>query len=426
MTLEHPKRIPELRTLIQKYELFHDTKGKEPEQCILSLFMLWEYQKGEESFWWPYLDLLPEFEQMIWELDKNLYIKQSQCLIFYDYAREFAADGQDIFGQFKKVVDENTPKIFKKNIFSKSIFNKLYGSVITRCFGYGVPYTCMVPMGDTQNHSDKEANSYEMVNTKQHLRPDLLDKSIPNNTYFSREKYLNNYEPIFSQQDLQYYGDTIRGGAFNREAYLTNEERRTLSYQREQLSKVHTNVWEVPFRDIDIDEDNDTDSEVSDEDVIQRKAGIHSSPGIESAIKTADDIGVLQKPLMDLDHYIEVDQRFEGLDSDDDQHKEGGGKDDGDQIRDKEGAKSVSDADDGGPQQTPTTAKAEEEKRVDPIAQVVQRNAANKNGAKTTPAQDAGEISSEDEFENFNWFKASRQTQMKQEPNSYIAFYNDI
>lgn len=86
----------------------------------------------------------------------------------------------------------------------------------------------------------------------------------------------------------------------------------------------------------------------------------------------------------------------------------------------------MSDAEDGGPQQTPKTAKAEEEKRVDPIAQVVQKNAADKNGAKTTPAQDAAEISSEDEFENFNWFKASRQMQIKQEPNSYIAFYNDI
>lgn len=143
--------------------------------------------------------------------------------MFYDYAREFQGDGNEIYYDFKKVVDENTPKIFKPKFFSRAVFNKLYGSCCTRCFGYGVPYTCMVPMGDFQNHSDKEANSYEMINLRQHLRPDVLDKTIPNNTYFSREKYLNNYELIFKPNDMKYYSNTIRGGAFNREAYVTNE-----------------------------------------------------------------------------------------------------------------------------------------------------------------------------------------------------------
>jgi hypothetical protein len=46
------------------------------------------------------------------------------------------------------MIEENTPSVFKKDLFSKKIYNKLYGSVISRCFGYGVPYTCMVPMGD--------------------------------------------------------------------------------------------------------------------------------------------------------------------------------------------------------------------------------------------------------------------------------------
>lgn len=71
-----------------------------------------------------------------------------------------------------------------------------------------------------------------MINVKQHLRPDLLDKTIPNNTYFSREKYLNNYELLFKPQDMKYYANTIRGGAFNREAYVLNEERRSIGYQR--------------------------------------------------------------------------------------------------------------------------------------------------------------------------------------------------
>ena len=96
------------------------------------------------------------------------------------------------------MIEENTPSVFKKDLFSKKIYNKLYGSVISRCFGYGVPYTCMVPMGDFQNHHDKYANSYEIVNPLMHLRPDKMDKELENNTYFSMEKYMNNYELIFT------------------------------------------------------------------------------------------------------------------------------------------------------------------------------------------------------------------------------------
>lgn len=119
MTMDNAKRVPELLYLIQNYEIFHEKKGKEPEQCILTLFMLWEYQKGEQSFWWPYLDLLPTFDKFIWELDKNLYIKQSQCVLFYDYAREFQQDGNEIFKDFRYVIEQNTPKIFKPNFFNR-------------------------------------------------------------------------------------------------------------------------------------------------------------------------------------------------------------------------------------------------------------------------------------------------------------------
>lgn len=212
-------------------------------------------------------------------------------------------------------MDQNTPKIFKPNFFNRLVFNKLYGSCCTRCFGYGVPYTCMVPMGDFQNHSDKEANSYEMINLRQHLRPDLLDKTIANNTYFSREKYLNNYELIFKPNEMKYYANTIHGGAFNREAYQINEHRRTIEYQRGQLS-ADKQIWEVPFRVVDIEEDNDTedDDDASDEQEQDRRIKMNYTEGTQDAIKTAKNMGVLKQKLMKLDFYIEKDSLIEGLD----------------------------------------------------------------------------------------------------------------
>ena len=63
---------------------------------------------------------------------------------------------------------------------------------------------------------------------------------------------------------MKYYSNTVRGGAFNREAYHINEERRSIGYQRAQLSKPFTHIWDVPYKVEDVDEDNDTDDEGDD------------------------------------------------------------------------------------------------------------------------------------------------------------------
>ena len=39
--------------------LFHPDKHEDWEQLSLALAMFYEYQLGEESFWFPYLNLLP-------------------------------------------------------------------------------------------------------------------------------------------------------------------------------------------------------------------------------------------------------------------------------------------------------------------------------------------------------------------------------
>ena len=55
---------------------------------------------------------------------------------------------------------------------------------------------------------------------------------------------------------------------------------------------------------------------------------------------------------------------------------------------------------------------------IDPIKQMIARN--------KEKQQRNEESSEEDEYENFAWFKASKETQAKMEPDTYVAFYNDI
>jgi hypothetical protein len=91
----------------------------------------------------------------------------------------------------------------------------------------------MVPFGDFMNHHDKQANSYEVMNPKQHLRPDKHDKELKHNTYYNNEKFMNNYQQLFSEDEIKAYPNDIKGLRFNRENYHINLEKRSLKYWNE-------------------------------------------------------------------------------------------------------------------------------------------------------------------------------------------------
>ena len=155
--------------------------------------------------------------------DLDEYINKSQCPILIDNLQSYKDGAQEQFEEFSRIILENTPKYFVEGLFNREVYNKFYGSVITRCFGYGVPYTCMVPLGDFMNHNDKEANNYEVINPRMHLRPDKQDTTIKNNTYFNQEKYMNNYELIFTKEEIESYPVDIQGGRFNRANFEINQ-----------------------------------------------------------------------------------------------------------------------------------------------------------------------------------------------------------
>jgi len=63
--------------------------------------------------------------------------------------------------------------------------------VCSRCFGWGMPTTAMIPYADNLNHSDKF-----IVNETIHKRLHLLgDKN--EGTYFQRDKFMSDYSAIY-------------------------------------------------------------------------------------------------------------------------------------------------------------------------------------------------------------------------------------
>lgn len=81
-----------------------------------------------------------------------------------EYEREFDL----IFSTFRKNGYEHVwPGVTADNEqqareLLEPVFYKCFNRIVTRCFGWGLPHTCMVPFADCINHHNVDSN-YEYI-----------------------------------------------------------------------------------------------------------------------------------------------------------------------------------------------------------------------------------------------------------------------
>jgi len=66
-----------------------------------------------------------------------------------------------------KALLEKYPGIFSMSAMTKQLFIFVYSNVVTRCFGWSLPCTMMVPVADSLNHGAVDASN-EMFNARLH------------------------------------------------------------------------------------------------------------------------------------------------------------------------------------------------------------------------------------------------------------------
>ena len=71
----------------------------------------------------------------------------------------------------------------------------IYAQVCSRCFGWGLPATSMIPLADSINHSDVNV-FFELINKRLHLEGDEAS------TYFTKVKFMGDYSAIIDQKDI--------------------------------------------------------------------------------------------------------------------------------------------------------------------------------------------------------------------------------
>ena len=145
---------------------------------------------------------------------------------------------------------KNYPEIFKPETVTRQVFFKLYAQVCTRCFGWGLPNTSMVPMADNCNHSDVTVVQ-ELINHDLHI--------TSASQYYTRSKFMNNVAECFDGKDSE-----LLKGQFDRELH----EKHLIEYGPESWKErtLSQDIWTIPFIKDTYDEDNDTSEEEEEEE----------------------------------------------------------------------------------------------------------------------------------------------------------------
>ncbi len=95
-----------------------------------------------------------------------------------------------------QLVMSTYPEYFHPQIIDRSLFMTIFAQVCSRCFGWGLPTTAMIPMADNMNHSHGTCVN-EAINKRYQMLYEKGSKQVPR-TYFTREKFMNDYSTIFS------------------------------------------------------------------------------------------------------------------------------------------------------------------------------------------------------------------------------------
>ena len=81
--------------------------------------------------------------------------------------------------------------------------------------------------------------------------------------YFTKDKFMNDYSPLFSEEDLQKYGNNLKG-RINIESCEKKLSKMKIGGWKEDIKEKQ--IWELEWEEDDYEEDNDT-SEEEDEEV---------------------------------------------------------------------------------------------------------------------------------------------------------------
>jgi len=207
-----------------------------------------------------------------------------------------------------KAVLEAYPQHFSPELVDRGLFMRVFAQVCSRCFGWGLPSTSMIPMADNLNHSHVTCVN-ETINTTFHknFTTQKPHGGVPRK-YFTRDKFMNDYRAVFTVEEADAQPVNIMGGRFSRGNFLNNIEKYSLATwlrEREQ----NTVLWEMTYKEEDYDEDNDTEED-EEEDGEEEEEDVRERVKKDLEDRTGGRIAELINPRKGFKFFIEQEQKM--------------------------------------------------------------------------------------------------------------------
>jgi hypothetical protein len=160
-----------------------------------------EMLKGENSFWDPYFQVINTCDlPMTWS-EEDLVEFQDVVLktTLTNYRSDFEDEWLLVFDCAKKNSEFFTGILEKSQKETKAIFCKAFCSVVTRCFGWGLICTTMVPYADFINHHNVDS-SYELISKDINPNSEGDQRGGLPDAYFTVSKGEINYKALYEPE----------------------------------------------------------------------------------------------------------------------------------------------------------------------------------------------------------------------------------
>lgn len=146
--------------------------------CTLMVYLIYERLQGEDSFYFPYLDVVESpTPTCFWPTE---LLERSDHKEFR-YGMIEARKKCDVeWAKMDKHI-ARYPQLFPPEKVSKDLYMWALGFVQSRAFGWGLPCTMLVPLADCLNHSNAS-----------YVGPDLLEPNLHkamDKTYLYRHNF---------------------------------------------------------------------------------------------------------------------------------------------------------------------------------------------------------------------------------------------
>lgn len=215
------KEVPELQEDIDEY-------------IAIAILLIQERAKGEKSFWRPYLDVLPDDEQLIplfrWNEDDMRLLEGSPCI---SAARSLKSKLATEFEKARNIVFEGRRDRFPEHVFTVEAWEWAFAILFSRAINLTViQQIALVPYADLLNHNPFCSTYIDVV--KEAFSDDRYVTLYTDRPYSKMDQVFVTYGPKSNGELLLLYGFITDRNPYDNVEIIVSLEESDQLYERKK------------------------------------------------------------------------------------------------------------------------------------------------------------------------------------------------